>query len=223
LGILNEHGYDTTKSVEFMNKNNMCRSSTPFAINWEMRDIRLFEIGMAQNFKDFNKIHKLMELHGSSKKKKDVIDFYYLWKKSDFRKDWEKKKNYDLLESLENLSEDRVLESPPSTPNDSDSEVMEEEEVFSKKRKREDDFEDKCKKKKKLYHFNENDMGSIDLFFPNTFSLELDNNFPIMEVENNSYNCIPVDQNYHDYNNNSWLGHQELDWNVGVSEYDFLN
>ena len=46
---------------------------------WSPYEISLFEAGMGHYGKDFYQIHKLLQ----TKSTKEVIDFYYIWKKTE--------------------------------------------------------------------------------------------------------------------------------------------
>lgn len=53
---------------------------------WSPYEISLFEAGIGHYGKDFFQIHKLIQ----TKSTKEVIDFYYLWKKTSHYKVWKK-------------------------------------------------------------------------------------------------------------------------------------
>lgn len=53
---------------------------------WSPYEIALFEAGMAHHGKDFHQIHKIIQ----SKSTKEVVDFYYIWKKTSHYKTWKK-------------------------------------------------------------------------------------------------------------------------------------
>ena len=55
--------------------------------DWSPYQIALFEAGIAQYGKDFYAIAKEFE---NGKSTKDIIDFYYLWKKTAHYKKWKK-------------------------------------------------------------------------------------------------------------------------------------
>lgn len=51
---------------------------------WSPYEISLFEAGMGHYGKDFFQIHKLIQ----TKSTKEVVDFYYIWKKTSHYKVW---------------------------------------------------------------------------------------------------------------------------------------
>ena len=51
---------------------------------WSPYEISLFEAGMGHYGKEFYQIHKLIQ----TKSTKEVIDFYYIWKKTSHYKVW---------------------------------------------------------------------------------------------------------------------------------------
>ena len=53
---------------------------------WSPYEVSLFEAGIGHYGKDFHQIHKVIQ----SKSTKEVIDFYYIWKKTSHYKMWKK-------------------------------------------------------------------------------------------------------------------------------------
>lgn len=51
---------------------------------WSPYEISLFEAGMGHYGKNFHQIHKLIQ----TKSTKEVVDFYYIWKKTSHYKVW---------------------------------------------------------------------------------------------------------------------------------------
>lgn len=62
---------------------------------WNPREIALFEAGMYLHGKQFHKVQSIVQ----TKTTKDVVAFYYIWKKTRHYQDW--KQNYDSDESEE--------------------------------------------------------------------------------------------------------------------------
>ena len=54
---------------------------------WSPYEIALFEAGISHFGKDFFQIHKVIQ----SKSTKEVVDFYYVWKKTSHYKNWKQK------------------------------------------------------------------------------------------------------------------------------------
>ena len=52
--------------------------------DWSPREIALFEAGLFHHGKEFNLVSKIVE----TKSTKQVIDFYYVWKKTSHYKQW---------------------------------------------------------------------------------------------------------------------------------------
>lgn len=51
---------------------------------WAPLEIGLFEAGMAQHGKDFSKIQKIVKTKTTS----EIVEFYYIWKKTSHYKRW---------------------------------------------------------------------------------------------------------------------------------------
>lgn len=51
---------------------------------WSPFEISLFEAGIGHYGKDFYQVHKLIQ----TKSTKEIIDFYYIWKKTSHYKGW---------------------------------------------------------------------------------------------------------------------------------------
>lgn len=75
---------------------------------WSPHEISLFEAGMGHYGKDFYEIHKLIK----TKSTKEVVDFYYIWKKTSHYKVW--KKQY--VAPAEAMAEDEYATTPVKKP-----------------------------------------------------------------------------------------------------------
>jgi len=71
---------------------------------WCPYEIALFEAGMAHYGKDFFQIHKAIQ----TKSTKEVIDFYYVWKKTSHYQVWKK----EYVNPLEVMSDDEYGMTP---------------------------------------------------------------------------------------------------------------
>jgi len=142
LSILKNCNYNVGIALnEMLNNNTFWCAGDLTYYQWSDIDIQLFEQSMMIHYKDFNKIATLMRSRGSSKSMKDVVQYYYTWKNSERFDGWFK--NYSLIS-------DRVVETPPSSPN---FDVEDNIEITSLKRKRSESFDDEnssaLKKKKR--------------------------------------------------------------------------
>lgn len=70
--------------------------------HWSPRDIALFEAGLMQYGKHFHKIQR--HVLSGSKTTKDIIAFYYIWKKTSHYRNW--KKEYVPDDDLEAWSQE---------------------------------------------------------------------------------------------------------------------
>ena len=75
---------------------------------WSPYEISLFEAGMGHYGKDFFQIHKLIQ----TKSTKEVIDFYYIWKKTSHYQSW--KDQYVALAEM--ISDEEFGATPVKKP-----------------------------------------------------------------------------------------------------------
>lgn len=73
---------------------------------WSPYEIAVFEAALAEYGKDFSKVRKEI---GSTKTTQDVIEFYYIWKKTSHYAKWKLEYVPEYLDVLENTERDAKL------------------------------------------------------------------------------------------------------------------